>query len=76
MPSPEIVEQIQLRALTAQPEELYGSIAKVLPPGVSDQIGGGAALRLRVFGRVRQGVLSQSFAASSDKSHLRQGQVP
>jgi hypothetical protein len=54
MPSPDIIEKIQLRALTAQSDELYASIAETLPPGMSDQIGGGAALRLRSpveFGR-------------------------
>jgi hypothetical protein len=41
------IQQILLRSNTARFNELYAGIADALPPSLSDQIGGGAALRLR-----------------------------
>lgn len=46
MPSRKIISQIHSRMVRAGEEQLYESIAEALPAGVSDQVGGGAALRL------------------------------
>ena len=54
MPSRKIISQIQNRMVKAGEEQLYESIAKALPPAMSEQVGGGAALRLsspKEFGR-------------------------
>jgi hypothetical protein len=41
------IQQILLRSNTASVNELYAGIADALPAALSDQIGGGAALRIR-----------------------------
>jgi hypothetical protein len=46
MPSRKIISQIQTRLVKAGEEQLYESIARALPPAMSEQIGSGAALRL------------------------------
>jgi hypothetical protein len=45
-PSPKIIALIHNRMVTAGEDQLYEGIAQALPAAVSDQIGGGAALRL------------------------------
>lgn len=46
MPSRKIISQIQNRMVIAGEEQLYEGIAQALPAAMSEQIGGGAALRL------------------------------
>lgn len=41
------IQQILLRSHTARFNELYAGIADALPPALTEQIGGGAALRLK-----------------------------